>query len=186
MEIPPVIKKFLIDMKFYDSYLYGGCIRDYLMNKEIKDYDITTNITRSKMIKKLRKNKIEFKAPKNCTFIYLKISSYELQLGEYETVKTDFTINSFRAYLHDNFEIIGHKKAFKDLENKKLRAIDKTRRIIHRGIYMLIKYPEFNITRRTEKLFKKLKPDRERLESFIRKKDINRSEFYKIYEKIRT
>jgi len=183
MEIPPVIEKFLLDMKFYDSYLYGGCIRDYLLKKDIKDYDITTGVRRSKMIKKLRENGIEFKAPKNCTFIYLKILSYELQLGEYETVETDFTINSFRAYLRDNFKIIGSKRAFEDLENKNLRAIDKTRRIIHRGIYMLIKYPELYMTKKTRKLFKELKPNKERLESFIKKKNINKSEFYKIYDR---
>ena len=29
----------------FEAYLVGGCVRDTLLNKDVKDYDVTTNAT---------------------------------------------------------------------------------------------------------------------------------------------
>ena len=34
----------------FDAYLVGGCVRDFLLNKTPKDYDISTNATVSEML----------------------------------------------------------------------------------------------------------------------------------------
>lgn len=50
--IPQRIKDILNYLKTngFEAYLVGGCIRDYLMNKTPKDYDISTNATVSQMM----------------------------------------------------------------------------------------------------------------------------------------
>ena len=35
----------------YDAYFVGGCVRDYLLKREITDIDITTNASPSKVMK---------------------------------------------------------------------------------------------------------------------------------------
>jgi len=45
MNIPPHIRKILEEIKGsgYEAFVVGGCVRDLLMKKEPKDWDITTN-----------------------------------------------------------------------------------------------------------------------------------------------
>lgn len=52
-KIPPYIRE--ITEKFnknnFKIYLVGGCVRDLLLNKKVKDWDLTTNATPSEMLK---------------------------------------------------------------------------------------------------------------------------------------
>ncbi|MFA6995065.1 MAG: CCA tRNA nucleotidyltransferase [Patescibacteria group bacterium] len=45
MIIPDYIRKIVKDLRAanYEAYIVGGCVRDFLMNKEPQDWDITTN-----------------------------------------------------------------------------------------------------------------------------------------------
>lgn len=55
-----VIPKRILDIlnqlknKGFDAYLVGGCVRDFLLNKTPKDYDISTNATVSEMLEVFR------------------------------------------------------------------------------------------------------------------------------------
>ena len=175
-----------LKLPYKDIYLYGGCLRDYLLHKEINDYDITTNF-RMKYIKKiLKKMHVKYHLYKDDPFLYVYNKGIEYQFGEKETVITDFTINSFKCHIY-NMEIVGSKKAFKDLENKKLRVIDPSARAFRRGIYMLYKFPDFTVTKNTMKQFKKTKINKAPIKRFIKDKKMSKKEFIlkaKIFKKI--
>ncbi len=51
--IPVYIKKIIKDIQAsgYEAYIVGGCVRDTLMSKEPKDWDITTNALPEQMLK---------------------------------------------------------------------------------------------------------------------------------------
>jgi poly(A) polymerase/tRNA nucleotidyltransferase (CCA-adding enzyme) len=51
--IPQYIQKIIKDIKAsgYEAYIVGGCVRDTLMGKEPKDWDITTNALPEQMLK---------------------------------------------------------------------------------------------------------------------------------------
>ncbi|MFZ4631574.1 MAG: CCA tRNA nucleotidyltransferase [Patescibacteria group bacterium] len=51
--IPEYIKKIIKDIQAsgYEAYIVGGCVRDTLMGKEPKDWDITTNALPEEMLK---------------------------------------------------------------------------------------------------------------------------------------
>lgn len=51
--IPEYIKKIIKDIQAsgYEAYIVGGCVRDTLMGKEPKDWDITTNALPEQMLK---------------------------------------------------------------------------------------------------------------------------------------
>ncbi len=44
-----------IDENNFEGFVVGGCVRDYLMGREPKDYDITTS-AKPEDIKKRRRN----------------------------------------------------------------------------------------------------------------------------------
>lgn len=44
----------------YEMMLVGGCVRDYLLNKPINDYDLATKYTPQELIKILEQNKIKY------------------------------------------------------------------------------------------------------------------------------
>lgn len=49
----------LMEINGYQAYLVGGCVRDYLMNRVPKDYDITTNATPEQVIEVMNNNSIK-------------------------------------------------------------------------------------------------------------------------------
>ncbi len=59
--IPVYIKKIIKDIQAsgYEAYIVGGCVRDTLMGKEPKDWDITTNALPEQMLKIFPKAKYE-------------------------------------------------------------------------------------------------------------------------------
>lgn len=63
MTIPKEVKKVVSDLKKngYQAYLVGGCVRDFLLDKEPKDWDITTNANPEEIIKIFPKNFAENK-----------------------------------------------------------------------------------------------------------------------------
>lgn len=61
MNIPVYIQKIIKDLKAagYEGYIVGGCVRDLLMKKEPKDWDITTNATPEQILKVFKNAKYE-------------------------------------------------------------------------------------------------------------------------------
>ncbi len=53
MNIPAYISKIIDDLQAsgYEAYIVGGCVRDVLLGKEPKDWDITTNALPEQMLK---------------------------------------------------------------------------------------------------------------------------------------
>ena len=45
MQIPEYVKNIAekLENAGYDAYLVGGCVRDLIMGREARDWDITTN-----------------------------------------------------------------------------------------------------------------------------------------------
>ena len=61
MKIPDYVLKIIKDLKAsgYEAYIVGGCVRDFLMDKEPKDWDITTNARPEEILKVFPTGKYE-------------------------------------------------------------------------------------------------------------------------------
>jgi poly(A) polymerase/tRNA nucleotidyltransferase (CCA-adding enzyme) len=61
MDIPSHINKIIKDLQAadYEAYIVGGCVRDLLMKKEPKDWDITTNARPEEILKVFKDAKYE-------------------------------------------------------------------------------------------------------------------------------
>ena len=61
MEIPDYVLKTIKDLKAsgYEAYIVGGCVRDFLMEKVPKDWDITTNAVPVEILKVFPDGKYE-------------------------------------------------------------------------------------------------------------------------------
>lgn len=133
----------------YRLYIVGGTSRDYLLNKEVLDYDFATDATPDDM--RLIIPDAEFQFSKYGS-VRTKINGVHVDIttlreeGEYKDsrhplfikyikdiekdyVRRDFTINAI--YIDENFKIIDFCGGLKDLENKIIRFIgDPEKRII--------------------------------------------------------
>lgn len=125
----------------FEAYIVGGCVRDSILNKEIKDYDITTNATPSDICDVFKGYKLLTRDEKYGTIsIILHGVPYEITTfrtdGEYEdgrrpssvkfskslledVKRRDFTINS----LAFNNSLIDLTDGLSDLENGIIRCI---------------------------------------------------------------
>lgn len=144
--IPEAVKNLLNKLHTkYEAYIVGGCVRDLLLNKTPKDYDITTNAT-PEQIKEVFKNKdytlINNNGEKHGTVtVRYKKENYEITTyrldGEYtdhrhpdevtfttnlqeDLSRRDFTIN---ALVYDGKYIIDYFGGITDLENKIIKTV---------------------------------------------------------------
>lgn len=141
-------------------FLVGGCVRDFLLNKKIKDFDICTDLLPDQIISILSKNNIEFRQEgKHFGIIVAIFKKKEFEIATFRTdlndtedrntnVKVgvtieedvqqrDFTINSLFANIETG-EIIDLVGGIQDLENKILRANgDPIQRFKEDGLRML-------------------------------------------------
>lgn len=143
IKLPQEINTILVDLNKsgYEGYLVGGCIRDILMNKEPKDWDITTNA---------RPEEIQLVFPdsfyeNNFGTVGVKtglgvveITPYRLESSysdsrrpdmveytdkiELDLGRRDFTINSI-AYDPIKDNIVDPFDGQKDIENKTIRCV---------------------------------------------------------------
>ena len=127
----------------YEAYIVGGCVRDLLLKKTPKDYDITTNAT-PEQIKELFKDHelINNNGEKHGTVTVryngenYEITTYRLD-GEYsdhrhpdevtftndlqeDLSRRDFTIN---ALVYDGEYVLDYFGGVEDLEHKVIRAV---------------------------------------------------------------
>lgn len=126
----------------FDCYLVGGAIRNQLLNKEVKDYDLTTNAEPQEVMK-LFKRVVPTGLKHGTVTILIKDQAYEITTyridGKYtngrhpdritftpsieeDLKRRDFTINSLALNV-DTGEILDINGGLEDLENRIIRAI---------------------------------------------------------------
>lgn len=111
----------------FEAYLVGGCVRDFLLNKSIHDYDITTSASLDEIIN-LFKDKakiIETGLKHGTVTIHLNHYSFEITIYKGNSLKEDLlnrdlTINALAMDIEGN--IYDFCKGQEDLENKIIRV----------------------------------------------------------------
>ncbi len=143
----------------------GGCVRNYLGSKKIKDIDIATILTPEQIKKKLENS--EFKVvdtgiDHGSVTIVSKTNSYELTTlrkdlntdGRHADIKIiddwnedskrrDFTINSI--YLNKKGKIFDPQQGVKDLENQTVKFIGDPQTRIEEDYLRIIRFIRFAI-----------------------------------------
>lgn len=132
----------------YRLFMIGGTTRDYLLNKEVYDYDFVSDATPEEMSKFLLDANYHFakfgSVRTKVDGIHVDITTLRVE-GEYldsrhpskieyvkeiekDYVRRDFTINAI--YMDENFKIIDPSNGLKDLKKGIIRFIgDPTKRI---------------------------------------------------------
>jgi len=149
MTIPKEVNLILekLEEKGFQAYAVGGCVRDLLMEKKPKDWDITTNANPEEIKKIFPKNFYENKFgtvtvltnSKDATLQNIEITTFRIE-GKYsdkrhpdevkfaknieeDLSRRDFTINALA--LDEHKEIIDPFDGRKDLKSKIIRTVGK-------------------------------------------------------------
>ncbi len=129
MKIPDYIKNFLLKLQKnnFEAFLVGGCVRDLLMKKEPKDWDITTNARPKEVLKIFPEAKYEnrfgtvilpVRDKDNQLITVIEITTYRSEQGyadhrhpdkvkfedslEKDLHRRDFTINALALSINKN------------------------------------------------------------------------------------
>src|SRR5574344_2169580 len=170
------IPKLLIDIlttlqdSGYKPYLVGGCVRDFLLNKAVKDFDIEVfgieNLENLKLIlekyTKVDDIDIDFSIPRVEKKVGKTHKSFEIKLFSNLNIKKaakrrDFTINAiYYDYFKDSF--IDPFDGIKDLKKRKIKYIDKKSFVedslrVFRAFGFASRF-DFKITKKTKQLLK--------------------------------
>lgn len=142
MEVFDIFKKIFND-NYYRLYMIGSTSRDYLLNREILDYDFATNAKPDEVLKIL----FNFKTSdvfKKYGIITVKYLDYKIDIATFrseenyldsrhpskitfiedlnqDSKRRDFTINSI--YIDENYSIIDPNGGLKDLKEGIIRMI---------------------------------------------------------------
>ena len=125
----------------YQLYIIGGAVRDYLLNREICDYDFATNATPNEMMKLLKDYNLDtYQSDLGSIKVHLNNQIYEIttfrkEYGvkdyrypekiEYiqnlkeDVIRRDFTINSLAYSLNDG--VVDHLNGLSDLKLKLIK-----------------------------------------------------------------
>src|SRR3990170_8631463 len=131
----------------FEAYLVGGCVRDLLMDKKPKDWDVTTNATPEKIIDLFPKTVYENKfgtvaviheTLTDETLRQVEVTPYRIEAKysdnrhpdfvkfsdqlEDDLKRRDFTVNAI-AYNISNGQIIDLFNGLKDIKDKTIRAV---------------------------------------------------------------
>jgi len=131
----------------FEAFIVGGCVRDYLMGKEPKDWDITTNARPEQILKIFKEAKYKnifgtviLPIKKNDKLItVLEITTYRSEQGysdrrhpdkikfedklEKDLERRDFTINALALDINGKEKIIDLFGGQKDIKAKIIRAV---------------------------------------------------------------
>lgn len=127
-EVVDILK--LINKQRYESFIIGGAIRDLLLNRTPKDYDICTDMPLEEIKQILPHFHImKQTATRNTGIIVvnnipIEISTYRGNTLMQDMLKRDLTINSI-AYSHTD-GLIDYFNFRKDIHEKRIKLIDKT------------------------------------------------------------
>jgi tRNA nucleotidyltransferase (CCA-adding enzyme) len=146
-EVATVVKT--LKNKGFEAFLIGGCVRDIILNRKPKDWDVTTNATPEEIITLFEDTFYENtfgtvgvvnKLTTDETLRTVEVTPYRLE-SEYsdnrrpdqvtfsknledDVKRRDFTINALALDLDKNF-CLDFYKGQEDLENKVLRTVGK-------------------------------------------------------------
>ena len=165
-----IVKK--LNEKMYEAYIVGGAVRDYLLNVDFKDIDISTTATPDQVLElfphgdgrykelgciELKENNMSFQITtfrdeELVTKRKTKNIHYSKKLTD-DVIRRDFTVNALA--LSSNLNVIDVVKGTKDVKKKRVRAIGKPKKRFHddplrifRGLDLVARY-NFSIARRT-------------------------------------
>lgn len=167
LEIPKPIEEIINTLnKSYVVYFVGGCVRDLLLNKEIHDYDCTTNATVEEMKEVLSSFKIIETGIKHGTLTIMnqyqtvEITTYRIDQDYmnhrspskvfftkniHEDLKRrDFTINAIACDIHGN--MIDDHQGIQDLENKIIRCVGNPTKRFHEDALRILRAIRFACT----------------------------------------
>ena len=168
----------ILENNGYEAFFVGGAVRDYLLKREIKDIDITTNCLPDKVLELFKG--VETGKKYGCVTVFqdefsFEVTTYRLD-GKYmdsrhpeeirftsdvkeDTARRDFTINAL--LMDKNFKIYDYIGGLEDLKNKTLRAVgnqherfkEDSIRLL-RAVYFALKLG-FNVEEKTFSAIKK-------------------------------
>jgi len=143
--------------------LVGGCLRDTLLKRETKDFDLATSIEPIELIEILKNNNIQFD---DFAIQYGSITAYPLnkkvqitslredinQSGRHTSViytkswerdaaRRDFTFNAL--YLGSDFKLLDFYQGYEDLKGKKIKFIGDTEDRIKEDYLRVYRYFRF-------------------------------------------
>jgi poly(A) polymerase/tRNA nucleotidyltransferase (CCA-adding enzyme) len=151
MNIPEFVKSIGKDIEKagFEAYIVGGCVRDLLMNKEPKDWDITTNARPEQILKIFSDGKYEnnfgtvilpIKDEKGQTKNVLEITTYRSEQGysdrrhpdevqfenslDRDLERRDFTVNAMAIKIADCRLPIADLNRKLKIENRKYELVD--------------------------------------------------------------
>lgn len=149
MKIPDYVKNIVekLESAGHEAYIVGGCARDLLMEKQPKDWDVTTNARPEKILEIFPDGKYEnifgtvlvpFKLENGKTEDVVEVTAYRSEQGysdrrhpdeikfedslEKDLSRRDFTVNAI-AMRANNREIIDMFGGEKDLKKQIIRAV---------------------------------------------------------------
>jgi len=136
----------------YEAYLVGGCIRDLLLGKAPKDFDIATNATPEEVHRLFRRSRI---VGRRFKIVHVRIAGEVIEVTTFrgahtsenkgqsrsqvseqgmllrdnvygtlrdDALRRDFTVNAL-YYTVDGFKVLDYTTGLEDLRNKTLRII---------------------------------------------------------------
>lgn len=119
----------MINNEGYEAYLVGGAVRDALLNKQNKDYDICTNMPLTK-IKELFPKFHIMKPNNHRNTGIMRLNNLEIEISEFkgQTIaedlhNRDFTINAMALDKHGN--LIDPYNGLQSLQQQTITLIDK-------------------------------------------------------------
>lgn len=126
----------------YDSYIVGGAVRDLLLGKKPKDFDVSTDATPSQIRKLFRNSRVIGKRFRLAHLLFrdkiIEVSTFRSQESEEfknvfgsideDAQRRDFTANALYLNPEDN-TIVDYVGGVKDIQNRVLRPVIPLERI---------------------------------------------------------
>lgn len=172
----------LFNKSGHKLYIIGGAVRDYLLNKDIEDYDFATTAKPSEIINILSSYSLDtFQEKLGSIKVHLNNKTYEIttfrkEVGvkdyrypsevvfvdtlKEDVLRRDFTINALAYNIDEG--IVDYLDGISDLNNKVIKFIKSTKNSINEDPIRLIralrfsKALDFNISDEDLLLFKEL------------------------------
>lgn len=151
LEIPKEVSEVsqILSNAEFENFLVGGCVRDLVLGKKPKDWDITTNATPEEIVKLFPKTFYENEYgtvgvvnenTEDETLKVVEVTPYRLESGysdarhpdkvvwgskvEDDLARRDFTVNAL-AYNVEKAELLDLFDGQKDIEKKLIRTVEK-------------------------------------------------------------
>lgn len=131
IDIPDFLKEILdkINSCGYEAYLVGGAIRDSIIGKDNKDYDLCTNMPMDE-ISKLFPNFTVMKENDHRNTGTFKSNDFDIEITTFrggslkeDLSNRDYTINAIAC--DSNGSIIDYFNGVEDIKNKRISLVDK-------------------------------------------------------------